>query len=111
MRRHLHIPRLHNMLILFTYKYPRKINFVKDAMFGSTNEVMGTSYKSRIDNPKYQFAGKTGTAQIVEKGVYTNKKINTFTSIFPSSNPKYVLVVLLEDTKLSKDYEYKYSKN
>ena len=33
-------------------------------MFGSTNEVMGTSYRSRIDDPKYQFAGKTGTAQV-----------------------------------------------
>ena len=26
----------------------------------------------------------------------------------PISNPKYVLVILLEDTKLSKDYVYKY---
>ena len=27
-------------------------------MFSSTNERFGTSYKSRIDDPKYQFAGK-----------------------------------------------------
>ena len=33
-------------------------------MFSSTNEVRGTSYKSRINDPKYQFAGKTGTAQV-----------------------------------------------
>ena len=66
----------------------------------------GTATLSDVDG--YEVGGKTGTAQIVEKGVYTNKKINTFTSIFPSSNPKYVLVVLLEDTKLSKDYVYKY---
>ena len=33
-------------------------------MFKSTNELYGTSYKSRIDDPKYQFAGKTGTAQL-----------------------------------------------
>ena len=33
-------------------------------MFASTNEVRGTSYKSRIDDLKYQFAGKTGTAQV-----------------------------------------------
>ena len=33
-------------------------------MFGSTNEVMGTSYRSRINDIKYQFAGKTGTAQV-----------------------------------------------
>ena len=66
----------------------------------------GTATLSDVDG--YEVGGKTGTAQIVEKGVYTNKKINTFASIFPASNPKYVLIVLLEDTKLSKDYVYKY---
>ena len=30
----------------------------------STNEVRGTSYSSRIEDPKYQFAGKTGTSQV-----------------------------------------------
>ena len=40
------------------------VKFVLDAMFRSTNEIYGTSYKSRIDDPKYQFAGKTGTAQV-----------------------------------------------
>ena len=33
-------------------------------MFASTNEPRGTSYSSRIDDPKYQFAGKTGTSQV-----------------------------------------------
>ena len=66
----------------------------------------GTATLSDVEG--YEVGGKTGTAQIVENGVYTNKKINTFASVFPSSNPKYVLVILLEDTKLSKDYIYKY---
>ncbi len=66
----------------------------------------GTATLSDVDG--YEVGGKTGTAQIVEKGVYTNKKINTFASIFPASSPKYVLIILLEDTKLSKDYVYKY---
>ena len=43
---------------------PRNIKLVQEAMFSSTNEVRGTSYKSRIKDPKYQFAGKTGTAQV-----------------------------------------------
>ena len=46
------------------YKSIKKIKIVQDAMFSSTNEIRGTSYKSRIDDPKYQFAGKTGTAQV-----------------------------------------------
>ena len=66
----------------------------------------GTASLSDVEG--YEVGGKTGTAQIVENGVYTNKKINTFASVFPSSDPKYVLVILLEDTKLSKDYVYKY---
>ena len=66
----------------------------------------GTASLSDVEG--YEIGGKTGTAQLVENGLYTNKKINTFASVFPISDPKYVLVILLEDTKLSKDYVYKY---
>ncbi len=66
----------------------------------------GTAGLSDVEG--YEVGGKTGTAQIVENGLYTKKKINTFASVFPISNPRYVLVVLLEDTKLSKDYVYQY---
>jgi len=68
--------------------------------------TQGTATLSDVEG--YEVGGKTGTAQIVENGEYTNKKINTFASVFPTSDPKYVLVILLEDTKLSKDYVYKY---
>ena len=40
------------------------LSLFKNAMFASTNEVRGTSYSSRIKDPKYQFAGKTGTSQV-----------------------------------------------
>ena len=66
----------------------------------------GTASLSDVEG--YEIGGKTGTALIVENGIYTSKKINTFASVFPISDPKYVLVILLEDTKLSKDYIYKY---
>ena len=46
------------------YENSKNIKIIQDAMFGSTNEVMGTSYRSRIDDLRYQFAGKTGTAQV-----------------------------------------------
>ena len=69
----------------------------------------GTASLSDVDG--YEVGGKTGTAQVVENGIYTNKKINTFASVFPISDPKYVLVILLEDTKLSTDYVYKYRNN
>ena len=54
----------------FATNYPslvrnkENVKFVLDAMFKSTNEVYGTSYSSNPEDPKYQFAGKTGTAQV-----------------------------------------------
>ena len=63
---------------------------------------------SLADVKGYNVGGKTGTALIVENGKYTKKKINTFASIFPTNEPEYVLIIMMEDTKLSKDYVYKY---
>ena len=58
----------------------------------------------------YEIGGKTGTAQKTIGGKYSNKKkINTFASIFPSSNPKFALIVLLDEPQLSKDYVYTYN--
>ena len=56
----------------------------------------------------YEVGGKTGTAQKVINGKYSSLKINTFASIFPTSNPKFVLVVLIDEPKTSEDYIYKY---
>ena len=39
------------------------VNFVLDALYGATNEPMGTSYRSRLTK-EYVYAGKTGTSQI-----------------------------------------------
>ena len=56
--------------------------------------------------PGYEVAGKTGTADKPKKsgGYYKDKVINTFASVFPASNPQYVLIVTLDepqDTALS----------
>ena len=56
----------------------------------------------------YEVGGKTGTAPKTHNGVYTKNKINTFVGVFPSSKPKYILLVLLDDPKPSKDYIYHY---
>ncbi len=91
------------------YKDSRNIKIIQDAMFGSTNEVMGTSYRSRIDNPKYQFAGKTGTAQ-VKKITERERELDLKTSEIPYEqrdhalyiaygpyvNPRYALSIVVE---------------
>ena len=56
----------------------------------------------------FEVGGKTGTAQKSINGIYTNKKINSFLSVFPTSRPKFVMAVMLDEPKISKDYIYHY---
>tara|TARA_B100001063_G_scaffold242278_1_gene270645 strand:- start:545 stop:2224 length:1680 start_codon:yes stop_codon:yes gene_type:complete len=56
----------------------------------------------------YEIGGKTGTAQKSIAGVYSRKKINSFVSIFPTSKPKFVLAVMLDEPKNNQDYVYHY---
>ena len=91
------------------YNDSKNIKIIQDAMFGSTNEVMGTSYRSRIDNIKYQFAGKTGTAQvkkITEKEreldlktfeiPYEQRDHALYIAFGPYKNPRYALSIIIE---------------
>jgi len=66
----------------------------------------GTASLANVDG--YEIGGKTGTAQKSIAGNYSKKKINTFVSIFPTSNPKFVLAVMLDEPKTNKDYIYHY---
>ena len=70
----------------------------------TTNE--GTAGQANVSG--YEVGGKTGTAQKSFNGTYSKAKINTFVAIFPTSKPKFVLVTLLDEPKISKDYIYKY---
>ena len=91
------------------YKNSQNINFVKDAMFGSTNEQYGTSYRSRIKDLKYQFAGKTGTSQVkriteAERKLnlkqsqieYKNRDHALYIAFAPYKEPRYSISVLIE---------------
>jgi cell division protein FtsI (penicillin-binding protein 3) len=68
--------------------------------------VEGTAKLANVNG--YEIGGKTGTANKTSKGEYSRKKINTFASIFPTSNPKFALVVLMEETQINSDYIYEY---
>ena len=89
---------------VITKENSNKINNILRKIVTTEN---GTANLVNIDG--YQIAGKTGTAQKSIKGKYSKKKINTFASIFPISAPKYVLIVLLDEPKLSESYIYKYN--
>ena len=54
----------------------------------------------RADVAGYEVAGKTGTAEKVINGKYVkNRLTNTFLSAFPASNPKYALMVIIDEPK------------
>ena len=91
------------------YINSKNIKIVQDAMYASTNEVRGTSYKSRINDPKYRFAGKTGTAQvkkITERDreldlktfeiPYDERDHALYIAYGPYKNPRYALSVIIE---------------
>ena len=87
----------------------KNIKIIQNAMFSSTNELRGTSYKSRIDDPKYQFAGKTGTAQVKriskrERELdlktfqipYKERDHALYVAFGPYINPRYALSIIVE---------------
>ena len=91
------------------YKNSENIKIVQQAMFSSTNEVRGTSYRSRIDNPKYQFAGKTGTAQVKRISKedreldlktfeipYEERDHALYVAFGPYKSPRYATSILIE---------------
>ncbi len=89
---------------IITQENSNKINVILRKIVTSEQ---GTANLANIAG--YEIAGKTGTAQKSIKGKYSKKKINTFASIFPISSPKYVLIVLLDEPKLSETYIYEYN--
>ena len=91
------------------YKNSNNVEFVLESMFASTNERFGTSYKSRIEDEKYQFAGKTGTSQVrritdrdreldldQSEIEYKNRDHALFIAFAPYKNPRYSISVLIE---------------
>ena len=78
-------------------------------MFASTNEARGTSYASRIKDPKYQFAGKTGTSQVkriteeqralelkTSEIPYNERDHALYIAFGPYKDPRYALSIVIE---------------
>mgnify|MGYP003326670252 CR=1 FL=1 len=89
--------------------YQENINFVKDAMYAATNEAGGTSYRSRLLDKKFMFAGKTGSSQIKkftaeqrelevkQKDLnYKDRDHALFVAFAPVKDPQYAISVLVE---------------
>lgn len=71
---------------------------VSNEMLRIMREVVKRGTARRGDVPGFGVAGKTGTANKVEGGRYTGTKVvATFAAVFPWHEPKYVLVVSLDE--------------
>ena len=91
------------------FKNQRNIKIVQRSIYSSTNEVMGTSYSSRINDPKYRFAGKTGTAQVkriteeerelelkTSEIPYEQRDHALYVAFGPYENPRYAMSIVIE---------------
>jgi len=78
----------------------RKINIILRKV---VTEKEGTASLANIYG--YDVGGKTGTSQ---KYGNKNENLNTFISVFPSQDPKYVLLVMLENPQIATDLIYNY---
>ena len=91
------------------FKNQENINLIKDAMYSSSNEPGGTSYRHRYTDKKYTFAGKTGSSQIKrfteaqreaevkqESLPYEDRDHALFVAFAPYDDPKYAISVLVE---------------
>ena len=91
------------------FKNKKNIQIVLDAMYGATNEPLGTSYRSRHVKSKFIYAGKTGTSQIraisaEERKLnlknsdlpYKKRDHALFTAFAPYKNPRYAISVIIE---------------
>jgi cell division protein FtsI/penicillin-binding protein 2 len=57
----------------------------------------GTAASAALDH--YTAAGKTGTAQKVEDGVYVRKYFSSFVGFFPADNPELCISVMMDEPK------------
>ena len=91
------------------FRNQENINFVKDAMYAATNEAGGTSFRSRLKDKKFMFAGKTGSSQIKrftalqrelevkqEEIEYKDRDHALFVAFAPVDDPKYAISVVVE---------------
>src|SRR5438874_3166642 len=66
------------------------------------NAEIGTARKADVKG--YYIGGKTGTAEKVINGRYAKKRVlNAFTAILPADNPRYQLLIMLDETQPLKE--------
>lgn len=57
--------------------------------------VVDSGTAKHLKNSYYQFAGKTGTAQLLEGNTYGHNHLASFAGYFPADAPKYSMIVVV----------------
>ena len=72
------------------------------------NAIKGTARKAEQQALGYRIGGKTGTAEKVINGRYNkDKRLNSFVGAFPMEDPKYAVLVMLDEPQpLKETYGY-----
>lgn len=80
---------------------PETARFVKELMRGVVERGTGRLANSEM----VKIAGKTGTAQKAVNGVYSkNKYYSSFVGFFPYEDPKYTMLVVIDEPGLDRYY-------
>ncbi|WP_297337464.1 penicillin-binding protein [Algoriphagus sp.] len=70
----------------------KTIKNLQDLLVG----VVENGTAKNIANANYKIAGKTGTAQKISNGKYTQKYYTSFAGYFPADRPKYSMIVVID---------------
>ena len=107
--------------------YEIQPTLVKNTNFQSGNKIISKITSEKINNilskvvkqkegtanlaniSGYDIGGKTGTSKKINNGEYTQKKLNTFVSLFPIKSPKHLLLVLMDEPKPAPNLVYSYN--
>ncbi len=97
------------------YRYQNQPQLVRKCILSETSEKLlsmlndvvtqGTGAEAGI--PGFHIAGKTGTAQKVVDGKYSDENfISSFAAIFPAENPRYVCIVSVDSPDYTRGYHW-----
>jgi cell division protein FtsI (penicillin-binding protein 3) len=71
-------------------------------MMVSVTEPGGTATRARV--PGFPVAGKTGTAEKVQNGRYTDARIGSFAGLVPADDPRLAIVVTVDEPTIGSRY-------
>lgn len=88
--------------VLYQENYNKKKLDISDETIAIVNQMLSNNINSEGDYtfiPGYDVGGKTGTAQKYDENgqIATGKYISSFIGTYPASNPKYIIIVCVNE--------------